>query len=120
MIPWSDMIKAAPEVIAKARSMMKTDREAPPVEVRSDSINSYTPLEDAITLLRDDVTRLGSLVAALQEENRERSKLINTLAEQNGRLATVVDSLRKRLMFAIVATLVSFAAAVAALALVLR
>jgi hypothetical protein len=120
MIPWTDMIKAAPEVIAKARGMMKSDREAPPVEVRSDTIDAYTPLEDAVALLKDDVARLGSLVASLQEENRERSKLINTLAEQNGRLATVVESLRIRLKFTFITTLVSLAAAAAALVLALR
>lgn len=120
MIPWTDMIKAAPEVIAKARSMMKTDRDAPPVEVRSDSIDAYTPLEDAVTLLRDDVARLGSLVASLQEENRERSRLINTLAEQNGRLAAEVGSLRTRLKFTLVTVLISLAAGAAALAVALR
>ena len=120
MIPWTDMIKAAPEVIAKARSMMKTDQKVPPVEVRSDSINASTPVEDAVALLKDDVARLGILVDALQEENRERSRLINTLAEQNGRLATVVESLRLRLIALFITTAVSLAAAAAALVMVLR
>lgn len=120
MIPWVDMIKAAPEVIAKARSMMKTDQKVPPVEVRSDSINASTPVEDAVALLKDDVARLGILVDALQEENRERSRLINTLAEQNGRLATVVESLRLRLIALFITTAVSLAAAAAALVMVLR
>lgn len=120
MIPWTDMIKAAPEVIAKARNMMKADREAPPVEVRSDDIDAQTPLADAIILLKEDVARLGNSVASLQEENRERSKLINTLAEQNGRLASEVQSLRLRFKIAFITALVSLAAAVAVLVMALR
>jgi hypothetical protein len=120
MIPWTDMIKAAPEVIAKARNMMKADRDVSPVEVKSDDIDAQTPLADAVILLKEDVARLGNMVIALQEENRERSKLINTLAEQNGRLATEIQTLRMRLGITILTTIVSLAAAITALVLVLK
>lgn len=120
MIPWADVVKAAPGVITRARNMMERDRAAAPVDVHSESITENTPVDEALTLLRDDVTRLGEMVAGLQEENLQRARLINTLAEQNGRLTETVIVLRRRVTVALLMGVIAIAASAAAIFIVLR
>ncbi len=86
VIPWRDVIAAAPVVAEGAKKLWATARKKAP-----------EPLADTTTL--DPADRLRTLEAQSAELKRElatSAELIQSLADQNLRLIKAVDKLRFR------------------------
>ena len=87
IIPWKDVMEAAPAVVAAAKSLRKT--KPPANDVPPSTSATATDTEAALAQLRDQlndqVTRIDALQATVAD-----------LAEQNLRLIAAVDVLRRR------------------------
>ena len=86
VIPWRDVIAAAPVVAEGAKKLWATARKKPP-----------EPLADTTAL--DPADRLRTLEAQVSELKRElttSAELIQSLADQNVRLVKAVGALRFR------------------------
>ena len=91
VIPWNQLIRWAPQIIAVSRELLQRSRRTPP----------QTPLARA-----DDRSDLLVRIAALEENERRQAELIERMAEQLAELARAVVSLHRRerlLIFAVLA-----------------
>jgi hypothetical protein len=82
MIPWTEVLLAAPVVVKGARQLWGAVRK----EVRAPSGATTT----------DRVTALESRIEQLREDLAQSSGLVTSLAEQNARLVEAVAILRTR------------------------
>ena len=101
IIPWKDVMEAAPAVVAAAKSLRKTK----PVNDVPPSTPAAVPDTDAaLTQLRaqlnDQVTRIDALQTTVAD-----------LAEQNLRLIAAVDVLRRRTRWLLAGTALALALA---------
>lgn len=102
VIPWSDVIAAAPTVARGAKKLWDSVRDQPPGA-------KTRPADGPEGRLND----LEAQLAALRQELAASSELIKTLAEQNARLVEVIGILRIRTRALLVATVIAFALLVA-------
>ena len=88
VIPWGDVIDAAPSVVKGARKMF----------ARTQTFDPGPPPGDAAAPsgLQERVARVESGLAQLQEQQQASAKLLETLAVQNERLVEAVEILRVR------------------------
>jgi hypothetical protein len=102
VIPWADLIAAAPTVVKGAQKLWAAVRkqDAPPVAGQAPEAGQRA---------------LEAQVEELRKELAAASELVTRLAEQNGRLVEAVDVLRVRTRLLLVVCVV-MAAAVAGLA----
>lgn len=121
-VPWADVIATAPVVADGAKKLWKTVG-------RKKQAGEDTPAEDAVTIVpeADAATKLQARLLALESTSQElhaqmlaSSELINALAEQNTELVKRVEANRVRLLWLSVSTLVTTAAVVLCLVLLLR
>jgi len=99
IIPWADVIAAAPAVARGAKNLW-------------DSVGDKVHEAGAGPAPGSPEGRLRALESQLVELRRElatSSELINSLAEQNGRLVDAVGILRVRTRALLVATIIAFA-----------
>jgi len=98
VIPWADVVSAAPTVVKGAKKLwsnVKTEEaEAPPQEERV--AQPATPESEALSALDGRLRTLDRRVTALSKEVVASSELIRSLAEQNSRLVAAVEILRVR------------------------
>ena len=98
VIPWADVVSAAPTVVKGAKklwSSVKTeDTEAPPREEYAGQ--PATPESEALSALDDRLHTLDRRIGTLGQEVVASSELITSLAEQNSRLVAAVEILRLR------------------------
>ena len=112
VIPWSDVVGAAPTVVRGAQQLWQKVRSEPAEAARPTApppapAPGIDPREAAHAALAAHVDALEARTAALAREAHAASELIATLAEQNARLVDVVGQLRLRLrlLFAAAAVL---------------
>jgi hypothetical protein len=86
VIPWGDVIEAAPGVVKGARKIFTRAQEA------DSSVPSAEPGAD----VAQRVDQLEASVNQLLAQQQASAKLMETLAEQNARVVEVVDILRVR------------------------
>lgn len=106
VIPWGEVIAAAPGIVRGARDLWQRARGAPAAEAGEGAL---TP-EQRIAALQG---RLGELDTQLEASSR----LIAQLAEQNQRLVVAIDRLKRQ---ATLAAVLAASAVIAALAALLR
>ena len=111
VIPWSDVVGAAPTVVRGAQQLWQKVRSepaepaarpaAPPAAPGTD------PREAALAALGARVEALEARATVLAREGHAASELIAALADQNARLVDTVGQLRLRLrlLFAAAAVL---------------
>ncbi|MES2759926.1 MAG: hypothetical protein V4693_21345 [Pseudomonadota bacterium] len=101
MVPWSDVIKAAPEAAGAARKLWDavSRRKQQPGAIETVDAAALTP---AAMLAR--LERAETAVADLHTQMLAASEVIATLAQQNGQLIARIDALRKRVLFQGIAT----------------
>jgi hypothetical protein len=96
VIPWGDVIDAAPGVVKGARKIFtrtqQADSSVPPVEPGTD--------------LPQRVAQLETSVNQLLAQQQASAKLMETLAEQNARVVQAVDILRLRTLMLLVLNVV--------------
>ena len=101
IIPWRDVVAAAPTVVRGARELWSKVRhdDAPPVPEAAAppaAAPAHGELPHAVAALEGRVRALESQLAAHAREAVSASELIATLAEQNARLVETVERLRLR------------------------
>ena len=96
VIPWGDIVTAAPSVARGARELWRnarrTDDEAP---LAQNAPALETP-EERLTALVARVQAFEARHAALERELAASAELVASLAEQNQRLVGAVEILRVR------------------------
>ena len=90
VIPWVDLLRAAPDVVNGARKLWAAVRKQEAPKVTGQGIPA-------------DQRALEEQIAELRRELAEASELVARMAEQNGRLIEAVDvlRLRTRILFAL-------------------
>ncbi|WHZ10932.1 MAG: hypothetical protein OJF60_001371 [Burkholderiaceae bacterium] len=110
MVPWADVIGAAPTVVDGARKLWSSVAKKPsPPALQSD------PADANPGALEARIAALEATVGSLHQQMIESSKLIQTLAEQNAQLIARIEMLRRRMQRLGLATIVFAVIAVAAL-----
>lgn len=97
VIPWADVIEAAPGLAKSAKSLFKRTQEGatgstgsmPPPPADDGSADSWSQATRRIASLE-------SSLAQATERQQAAAALIDTLATQNARLVEAVDALDKR------------------------
>jgi hypothetical protein len=94
LVPWGDVIEAAPGIAKSARKFFaKTQQDtAPEAAPPMADVPADDPLAQAQAHIRQIETRL----AALAEQQRSSAALIESLAEQNAQVVATLDTLRRR------------------------
>jgi len=102
VIPWADVVSAAPAVVKGAKklwSSVKTSEaepaEPPPQAEHSEAAADTSPSE-ALAALEARLRQLDRRVGTLGKEAVASSELIRSLAEQNAQLVAAVEALRLR------------------------
>lgn len=101
VIPWADVIEAAPGLAKSAKSFFKRTQDSAPSAADA---TAGTPTGDAAVAGADDalaqatrrIAALESRLAQTAERQHAAAALIDTLASQNARLVEAVDALDKR------------------------
>ena len=99
VIPWGDVIAAAPTVARGAKKLWDSYREQPTATATGASAQSP----------EGRLQSLESEVADLRKELAASSEIVSTLAQQNERLVEAVGILRIRTRALLVATIIAFA-----------
>ncbi|AWI75395.1 hypothetical protein CEW83_09360 [Parazoarcus communis] len=121
-VPWADVIATAPVVADGAKRLWKTvGRKTQSDTVATDESAEAVPADaDAATKLQSRLLALENTSQDLHAQMLASSELINALAEQNTELVKRVEANRVRLLWLSVSTLVTTAAVVLCLILLLR
>lgn len=119
MIPWADVARSAPAIIAAAKDLIdgapKTSAPREPVDT-----SSLAP-EEAVRLLREENAALRAAVVELQADSRRQADVIARLAEQADRLAEMLTFVNGRLrVVTIIAAIALLIAAASGIVLVVR
>lgn len=122
MIPWSDIVKATPSIINAAKNVFdgRGTRPAEPVVTNAERMTDTTPADEAVDLLREDITTLRGLIIGLQDEHARAGRLLRDLAEQNARLSEALLKVRVQLRLILTLASLALAGSAAALWMVLR
>ena len=99
VIPWSDVIAAAPTVARGAKKLWDSVRDQPP------GVKTGPAADSPEGRLNDLEAQLGDL----RKELAASLELTKSLAEQNARLVDVIGILRIRTRALLVATVIAFA-----------
>jgi hypothetical protein len=99
VIPWADVIAAAPKVARGAKKLWDSAREQTP-DSQADPVPGIP---------EGRLQALESQLVDLRRELAASSELINSLAEQNARLVEAVGILRVRTRALLIATVIAFA-----------
>jgi hypothetical protein len=97
VIPWGDVIAAAPAVVDGAKKLWGLARDRKPAEVEGARPQGA----------EGRVRQLEAEVAELRRESAASSELIKSLAEQNAQLVKAVDILRVRTRALLAATAIA-------------
>jgi hypothetical protein len=121
LIPWSDIVKATPSIISAARGAFDGRGTKPePVVTNAERITETTPTDEAIDLIREDITLLRNAITELREENTRKTRLLGDLIEQNTRLSASLLKIRIRLRLTLICALAALAAGLGAIWMVVR
>ena len=116
LVPWGDVIKAAPELASTARKLWGAVAKKNP---HHDAVNGDDGDEGALHAPTSMLARMEhaeTSLAELQAQMLAASEVIATLAQQNAKLVEQTEALRKRLLLqAIVTGVISVGAIVFAI-----
>jgi hypothetical protein len=111
VVPWADVISAAPKVASGARKLWDAARKPAPAEAAPGA--APPPADPAVVL----AARLDQTDAALDDLHGKllsATELIATLADQNEQLIARIDAMRVRMLWLSVASGVAVVVAIAA------
>lgn len=103
VIPWGDVIEHAPKVLNAARKLMDRQKAPMPPVPRAEPLD-LGEAPPSLGELKNRLVEARQLIdqqAAVQEQ---MAQTLAELAEQNARLVSAVDVLRKRTRILLVAT----------------
>lgn len=98
-VPWTDVVRNAPKVAAKARKFWHSVGKKPPSSAKPATDESAVLSSDAqaVSALASRILVLEAAVADLQSLTVESTELIKALAEQNTQLILRTETLRIRM-----------------------
>jgi type IV secretory pathway VirJ component len=96
-VPWSDVIRHAPQVAEGARKLWDRARGKPPVAEVSAAPAAVTPEQQALAALEARTVALQAAVLDLQSQMTESAKLIQELAALNEQMIQHVQAQDRRL-----------------------
>ncbi|QIL78742.1 hypothetical protein G7047_01485 [Diaphorobacter sp. HDW4A] len=98
MVPWGEVIEAAPQVIKAAKGLVKKkdadERREEQVAAATASAERLSPPTSSGELALQQVQHLQSRIESLEQSQRQSLEIIEKLAEQNAQLVTTVSALR--------------------------
>ncbi len=97
VIPWADVIEAAPGLAKSAKGFFKRTQEGVPPAAESTAVPPARGGEgESLAQATQRITVLESRLAQTAERQQAAAALIDSLASQNARLVEAVDALDKR------------------------
>ncbi len=97
VIPWADVIEAAPGLAKSAKGFFKRTQEGATPAPESASMPPGTAAEGlSLAQATQRITVLEARLAQTAERQQAAAALIDSLASQNARLVEAVDALDKR------------------------
>ncbi len=90
-VPWSTIIANAPLVVDSAKKLVALVRSKPPVTAAGPS-----PADTLADGPHADVAALQARIRQLEEEQRQASELLRSMAENNAQMVQALDYLRAR------------------------
>ncbi len=109
IIPWSDVIEAAPGLAKSARKFFTKTQQQTEVPVEVD-----VPAGDvSLGHLQSRIHHLEQSLAQMAQQQKASAELIESLAEQNAQVVRAIDVLRVRTRLLIGASVVLLLACVA-------
>lgn len=99
VIPWAEVIAAAPAITKGARKLFKRVEEAAPVPPVAEFTAPSAPLAAAAPVPGATLAQVKALEQALRqvrEQQQAAAALVDSLAAQNGRIVDAIDVLRMR------------------------
>ena len=97
MIPWADVMKSAPVILAAAKDLIEGAPKRRPPEPSPSPESETAPPGEAVRLLREENALLRVSIVELQADSRRQAEVIERLAEQADRLVAGMVIFRKRL-----------------------
>ena len=98
MVPWTDVIQAAPHVLKAAKGLInKTkpeDAEAPTASEPTPTSSLNAPASNAGELALVHIAKLEARVAELEQAQHASAQLIQQMAEQQSQIVQTVGLLR--------------------------
>ena len=93
LVPWGDVIEAAPQVLQAAKKLMGKTQAAG----TAPAAGTLTATDDSPTTpVTAQLQHLRERVAQLEQEQQDSAALIQSLAEQNAVVIRAVEALRLR------------------------
>lgn len=118
LVPWTDVIKNAPQVADGAKKLWQSvGKKPPPSAETTGTAVRLTPEAQAIAALKARLLTLENATQNLHEQMLASSELIKSLAEQNTQLIRRAEVNRLRLLMLASATAVVAVVAVIGLTL---
>ena len=95
VIPWGDVIEHAPKVLNAARKLMDRDKTALPPGPRAEPLD-LGQAPPSLGELKNRLVEARQLIDQQAVVQEQMAQTLAELAEQNARLVSAVDVLRKR------------------------
>lgn len=89
VIPWGDVLEAAPHILKGAKHLISGKKTYDEFEVGSSSGHSAAEMGERLQLLQ-------MKIVSLETEQKSSATLIRSLAEQNARVVEAIEILRIR------------------------
>jgi hypothetical protein len=101
LIPWADIIKAAPQILSAAKDLLDGTPKPRPEASQTPHYAEKNSTEESIRILQEDVTQLRKYVTELQEDSRRQASLIQRIAEHDQQVSMLLEVIRLRLILAL-------------------
>lgn len=93
LVPWADVIEAAPGLAKSARGLFKRTQEAAPATVDVVAPSAHGSDADALVQATQRLAALDALLAQAIERQQAAAELLDKLASQNARMVEAIDAL---------------------------
>jgi hypothetical protein len=111
LVPWTDVISAAPQIASGARKLWDSAAKSPSP---ADAMSPPGPDVDAKAAMAQRIEQAETALADLHKQMLSASEIIATLADQNAQLIAKMETMRVRLVWLSVGTGAAALVAIAA------
>ena len=96
LVPWADVIEAAPGLAKSARGLFKRTQEAAPATTDAVAPSAHGSDADALVQAMQRIAALDALLVQAIERQQAAAELLDKLASQNARMVEAIDTLGRR------------------------
>jgi hypothetical protein len=116
IIPWGNVIEAAPGLAKSARGFFKRTQDAVDATADDATVSSAAASEaDALAMATRRIASLEARLTQATERQQAAAELLDSLASQNARMVEAIDALRQRGRALVIAGVVLAAALIGTL-----